>query len=64
VPPSCFLYQQKEYSLPLTISTPFDDTSLLVWDEQDHYYKPEEETAWLPFLSLETRSTFNLRQTV
>lgn len=35
---------------------------LLVWDDQGHYYKPEEETTWLPFLSLETGKAFTLRQ--
>ena len=35
---------------------------LLVWDEQDHYYKPEEETEWLPFLSFEIGNLFTLRK--
>lgn len=35
---------------------------ILVWDDLGHYYRPEEETTWLPFLSLETRNTFSLRE--
>ena len=35
---------------------------LLVWDDSEHYYKPEEETDWLPFLSLEARGTFSLKK--
>ena len=35
---------------------------LLVWDESEHYYKPEEETDWLPFLSLQARGTFRLKE--
>ncbi len=35
---------------------------ILVWDNLGDFYKPEDETTWLPFLSLETRSVFSLRE--
>ena len=35
---------------------------LLVWNESENYYKPEKETDWLPFLSLQARGTFRLKQ--
>lgn len=35
---------------------------LLVWDESEHYYKPEEETNWSPFLSLQAHDTFRLKE--
>ena len=34
---------------------------LLVWHESEHYYEPEKETEWLPFLSLQTHGTFRLK---
>lgn len=35
---------------------------LLFWDDTASYYKPEGETTWLPFLSLQTGNTFSLRE--
>lgn len=35
---------------------------LLVWDDPASYYRPEHETTWLPFSSLQTGNTFSLRE--
>lgn len=34
---------------------------IFVWDEIENFYRPEEETGWLPFLSLVNRDVFLLK---
>lgn len=35
---------------------------LFLWNAQEHFYKPEEETDWMPFLSMESSSNFEIQK--